>query len=166
MRSEVAILGRTIQILDASHPLPSEVRAKEVSIEKASLEKANEDELKGASMDQLSNLVQQITEQLKGHKSRLQPMIEELRSVRTTYSAVDTRHSEMKARYEQVRGEVDLDLNRVTAECQASQDEIDQLETKYHELQSQMGYLDNRLQVVNKEGKMLRENNGQTLTAQ
>lgn len=75
----MAALSRTLQILNAQHPLPEGVRQNEAAIEKTSLQKAEADSAKGKSMDELSDIVKQITAQLREQKNRLAPQIKELR---------------------------------------------------------------------------------------
>ncbi|CAD7926838.1 unnamed protein product [Amoebophrya sp. A25] len=165
-RGEVAVLIRTLQMVNAQHPLPAEVRDNEKAIEKTSMAKAQEDSAKAQSMDELSELVKQITTQLREQKNKLAPQIKELRTVRQQFAQVEQRYLELKSKYDEARLAVDADLNRVNGDVTTMQDEVNSLERKYHELQTQLTWSETRLNKVHKEAKQLRDAPHQSLTTQ
>merc|ERR1712093_6694 len=65
LRRECAVLTRTEQILQAKDPRPTGMRETEAALEKASMEKANVDAVKGQTLDEISQVVTRITSQLK-----------------------------------------------------------------------------------------------------
>lgn len=73
---------------------------------------------------------------------------------------------ELKSGYDEARLAVDADLNRVTNEVTAMQDEVNGLERRFHELQTQLQASENRLGRVHKEAKQLRDAPHQSLTTQ
>merc|ERR1719236_24977 len=124
LRSENAVLSRTVQTLQARDPTPAGLHEAEQKLEKASVEKAQVDQAKGKTLDEISAIVQQINSQLKEKKNKLAPQIKALRSARQTFQQVEAKWLEKKASYEQAKGEVDQTLSRVAGEVQALQTEV------------------------------------------
>merc|ERR1719159_907109 len=113
LRSENAVLARTVQVLQAKDPTPHGMQEVESQLEKASVEKAAIDRTKGKTLDEISAIVQQINSQLKEKKNKLAPQIKALRSARQSFQAVEARHQEKKTAYDQVKCSMDSELNKI-----------------------------------------------------
>ena len=105
-------------------------------------------------MDELSELVKEITVQLKEQKNKLAPQIQELRTVRLAFQEVEGAYLEEKAKYDEVKLAVDVDLNKINGEVTTLQDEMNGLERKYHSLQTALVGHESRLARVNKEERV------------
>merc|ERR1719456_1281750 len=92
LRSENAVLARTLQVLQAKDPTPVGMREVEQQLQKASVEKT-----KGKTLDEISVIVQQINSQLREKKNKLAPQIKALRSARQSFQVVETKHMEKKS---------------------------------------------------------------------
>merc|ERR1719265_2359391 len=103
LRHECAVLTRTEQILQAKDPTPAGMRETENALEKASVEKAQVDQAKGKTLDEISAIVQKINTQLKDKKNKLAPQIKALRSVRQSFQQVEVKYMEKKSAYDQAR---------------------------------------------------------------
>merc|ERR1719453_1588311 len=113
LRNENAVLTRTLQMLQAKDPTPAGMKEVEQQLQKASVEKASVDKTKGKTLDEISAIVEQINSQLKEKKNKLAPQIKALRSARQSFQAVEARHQEKKAAYDQVKCSMDSDLNKI-----------------------------------------------------
>jgi len=63
--------------------------------------KAQADGIKGQSMDQLSDLVKQISNKLKEAKTHLAPQIAELKAVRQQFQQTEGVYLDNKAKYDE-----------------------------------------------------------------
>merc|ERR1740133_309216 len=69
LRSENAVLSRTMQTLQSKDPTPAGMQEVEQQLEKASVEKASVDKHKGKTLDEISTIVTQINNQLRDKKN-------------------------------------------------------------------------------------------------
>jgi intraflagellar transport protein 81 len=156
LRSENAVLARTVQVLQAKDPTPAGMREVEQQLEKASVEKASVDKTKGKTLDEISQIVQQINAQLREKKNKLAPQIKALRSARQNFQAVESKHSEKKGAYDQVKLEVETDLKRISSEVVRLEAETQDSEKSYHELNMQVVLADSQMQRAAAEARRLR----------
>merc|ERR1712193_579367 len=103
----------TEQILQAKDPTPQGMRETEAALEKASVEKAQVDQAKGKTLDEISAIVTKINAQLKDKKNKLAPQIKALRSVRQSFQAVEVKYMEKKAVYDQAKSGMDAELTKL-----------------------------------------------------
>merc|ERR1712193_120262 len=106
----------TEQILQAKDPTPQGMRETEAALEKASVEKAQVDQAKGKTLDEISAIVQKINAQLKEKKNKLAPQIKALRTVRQSFQQVEVKYMEKKNHYDQARSQMDSELQRVVGD--------------------------------------------------
>eukprot|EP00746_Dinoflagellata_sp_MGD_P085005 gnl/MRDRNA2_/MRDRNA2_33687_c0_seq1.p1 gnl/MRDRNA2_/MRDRNA2_33687_c0~~gnl/MRDRNA2_/MRDRNA2_33687_c0_seq1.p1 ORF type:complete len:677 (+),score=212.71 gnl/MRDRNA2_/MRDRNA2_33687_c0_seq1:106-2136(+) len=156
LRHECAVLTRTEQILQAKDPIPEGMRQTEAALEKASVEKAQVDQAKGKTLDEISAIVQKINTQLKEKKNKLAPQIKALRTVRQTFQTVEATYLEKKNLYDQAQLAVNADLQKYSSEVVALQKEVDEAERQYHELHVHLCSAESRLTRAHREQKCQR----------
>ena len=106
LKSEYGVLARTLEVLKArEESLQQSLSAMEASkgvagfrstqenLEKAATVKASLDEQKGATLEDMSGLVHQLTLKISERKSRLAPIIKELRPLRQQCQAANINYS-------------------------------------------------------------------------
>merc|ERR1712224_994777 len=124
-------------ILQAKDPMPQGMRDTEEALEKASVEKAQVDQAKGKTLDEISAIVQKINTQLKEKKNKLAPQIKALRTVRQNFQTVEATYLEKKNLYDQAQISVNADLQKLSTEVANLQKEVLGAEREYHELHVQ-----------------------------
>jgi intraflagellar transport protein 81 len=155
LRSENAVLARTVQVLQAKDPTPHGMQEVESQLEKASVEKAAVDRHKGKTLDEISAIVQQINSQLKVKKNKLAPQIKALRSARQNFQVVETKHTEKKTAYDQAMCELQGDVKRISDEVNHLETETRDNEKTYHELNMQLTLADSQMKRANDEARRL-----------
>jgi uncharacterized coiled-coil protein SlyX len=122
------------------------------------------DQLKGATLEEISAMVEQIGREFKSKQLQLQPLMQELKSLRQDYMELDSRYQEAKNTYDKVAITLDLDKQALEKECDAFQEECLREESRYHTLNSLVSIAKIRLQRAEQEkkwndgnGRMLRD---------
>ena len=63
-------------------------------------QKAEVDEVKGKTLEEISAVVEQINTQITSRKQKLAPQIKELRTLRTKFQELETEYLEKKGLYD------------------------------------------------------------------
>lgn len=103
-------------------------------LERASEQTAEADAMKEKTLEEISNMVRSITQQLKEKKNDLAPQIKKLREVRNSYQIVETDFLQKKATYDKVAVGLDVERQQLEHECDAYQEEALQEESRFHYL--------------------------------
>jgi septal ring factor EnvC (AmiA/AmiB activator) len=81
-------------------------------------EKAAEiDQMKGATLEDISNKVEQISREFRSKQTQLQPLIGDLKNVRQEYLDVESQYQEKKMGYEKLAVSLDLEKQVLEKEC-------------------------------------------------
>jgi intraflagellar transport protein 81 len=100
-------------------------------------EKASEiDQMKGATLEEISTKVEQISREFRNKQSQLQPLIAELKGVRQEYLDIESQYQEKKMIFEKLAVSLDLEKQTLEKECNTFQEECLREESKYHYLQN------------------------------
>eukprot|EP01033_Poteriospumella_lacustris_P004485 gene4485-3204_t len=111
------------------------------------------DQLKGATLEDISAMVESITREFKNKQQQLQPLIAELKSVRQEYLDVESQYQEKKLSYEKVAVGLDMEKQSLEKDCTQFQDECLREESRYHQLQNLISISKIRLSRVEQEKK-------------
>lgn len=165
LQYESLILQRTMDILKSRHQniekfmsdQEEKANAKGFHNAKKTLEDTVEnvtkiDEMKGQTLQEISEMVTKITEKLKVERERLQPMIQKLKSTREEYQEVEDIHQTTKKRYDKMSTRLAVDRQQLERECDLLQEEWQQHERNYHYLTNA-----NEITMVNLEKVRLEE---------
>jgi len=129
LRAEWGVVSRTESLLKAQDgELASKLGEAEArrgvegfgdaqdQLAKLSEQKAEVDELKGRTLDEMSQVVAKINEKIKQRKHQLAPQIMRLRKLRTEVRDKEQNYQEKKQMYNNTKAGVDSDLGRVQEE--------------------------------------------------
>merc|ERR1712060_705466 len=133
LRHEVAVLVRTEQLLQAKDPTPAGQKDAESMLEKVSVVKSEVDKAKGKTLDQITEIVQQIKSKIMEKKNKLAPQIKALRAVRQNFQQVEVKYLEKKGAYDQAHSTVEADLSKLAGEVRQLEAEAQDSERTYHE---------------------------------
>ena len=103
-------------------------------IERAAEQTAEVDQMKEKTLEEISNMVRTITQQLKEKKKDLAPQIKKLRDVRNQYQVLEGEFLSKKSNYDKVAVGLDVDRQQLEHECDTFQEEALQEESRFHYL--------------------------------
>mmetsp|Transcript_2945 Transcript_2945/g.9671 ORF Transcript_2945/g.9671 Transcript_2945/m.9671 type:complete len:645 (-) Transcript_2945:901-2835(-) len=106
----------------------------ELRAESVTLHRTEQIAMKEKTLEEISNMVRSITQQLKEKKNDLAPQIKKLREVRNSYQIVETDFLQKKATYDKVAVGLDVERQQLEHECDAYQEEALQKESRFHYL--------------------------------
>jgi intraflagellar transport protein 81 len=137
LRAEYGVLYRTEQLLQAQARAvgASLARAEgargidgysavQSQLDKESDAKAAADEAKGQSLEQISQLVDEINEQIRSRKNRLAPQIKELRALRASSQEVESEHLEKKGLHDSAAVSLEAELSKLQEEVSVYEDDL------------------------------------------
>lgn len=107
------------------------------ALSKLTHEKDAIEEVKGKTLEELSRVVQEFTLAIREGRTRLAPLINELRTVRQTAAEVDLEWSEKKSQYEYQEGLLTEDIQKLDEDVSRLKDERRLNESLYHRIKAQ-----------------------------
>jgi len=122
--------------------------------------KSEVDKAKGKTLDQITEIVQQIKSKIMEKKNKLAPQIKALRAVRQNFQQVEVKYLEKKGIYDQARSAVEAELSKLAGEVKQLESEAQENEQTYHELNMHSGAAERKLQRAHREGQRLRKEGG------
>ena len=151
LRGEWALLSRTEGLLreqeaGLSAKLGEVEKEKGVSgfqktqeeLEMVSQQKAEVDDMKGKTLEEISSVVEEINTKIKNQKASLAPQIKELRTLRAQCQEEESEYLEKKALFDQTKAGHDSDISKLQAELDAAQKEAEHEESNCHYYESLM----------------------------
>jgi len=149
LRAEWGVLSRTQAILDAEAKKVSsflgEAEARrglsgyqetQDELEKVSQQKAEVDEVKGKTLEEISRVVEEINGQIKARKNRLAPQIKDLRTLRVAFQEQESEYLETKQRHDNTKAGLDTEIAKLQADCDAAENEVTHEESSCHHFAS------------------------------
>ncbi|CBH15244.1 intraflagellar transport protein 81 [Trypanosoma equiperdum] len=136
LRSQFTSLDAEIGDLEGKLGLQGYSRTVE-TLSKLTHEKDAIEGLKGKTLEELSRVVQDFTMAIRERRTKLAPLINELRSVRQTVAEVDQEWAEKKTQYEYQESVLMEDITKIEREVQSLHEETSTDESVYHRLQAQ-----------------------------
>ena len=130
LRAELIVLQRTEQILKSRHKNLDEFlielekqrgiegyRETQRQMIEMTEKTAEIDQLKGSTLEDISQMVEQITREFKNKQTQLQPLIQELKNVRQEYMDVESIYQEKRIVYDKVAINLDMEKQSLEKEC-------------------------------------------------
>ena len=167
LKSEYGVLARTLEVISSRNDnLNESLSAMEASkgitgfrdtqgnLEKVANLKANLDEQKGSTLEDMSGLVHQLTVNVAERKSRLAPIIKELRPLRQQCQDMQISYDEKKHHYDSTALQLQSNMGKLETGVKALRDEILGSETKFHVLSNQKTVMDIWQERVTEEMKL------------
>jgi len=110
--------------------------ATQEELEKVSAAKAEVDEVKGKTLEELSQVVAEINEKIKRRKNQLAPQIMKLRKLRTEVRDKEANYLEKKTLYNNTKAGIDSDLGEVKANADVALKEAAHEESNFYYYES------------------------------
>ncbi|KAJ8285773.1 hypothetical protein GJAV_G00030780 [Gymnothorax javanicus] len=145
LRAEFGILQRTEEILKqrfetAQQQLQSMEAKKGISgysdtqeeLERVSAIKSELDEMKGRTLDDMSEMVKTLNSVIAEKKSALAPVIKELRPLRQQCQELTQEYEEKKGQYDSCAAGLESNRSQLEQEVRALREEVAQEESRYH----------------------------------
>ena len=134
LRAELVVLQRTEQILKSRHKnlddfLEELERRKGVEgyrdTQRALVEMtektAEVDQMKGATLEQISDMVESISREFRSKQTALQPLMVKLKGVRQEYMEVEADYQEKKGNFDKVAVGLEMEKSTLERECDTHQ---------------------------------------------
>ncbi|NXX78477.1 IFT81 protein, partial [Urocolius indicus] len=163
---ECEVLQRTEELLKQRHDaLQQELKSMEEKkgisgysytqeeLERVSAIKSEVDEMKGLTLDNMSQMVKKLNALVAEKKASLAPVIKELRQLRQSYQELTQEHDEKKIQYESCAAGLESDRSELEQAVKGLLEECDQEESNYHYVNCMKRNLEVQLQRAKDEMK-------------
>jgi len=167
LKSEYGVLARTLEVLRSKEEslqqtlsaMESErgvsgFRNTQDHLEKVANMKANLDEKKGQTLEDMSGLVHQLTLKIGERKARLAPIIKELRPLRQQSQDMQIEYDEKKHSYDSTALQLQSNMSKLENEVKSMRDEILNAESKFQTIHNQKIMLEAWQERVSEEMKI------------
>ena len=147
VQAESVVLNRTEQVLKGRDGRLEEFlkqqeaeagvsgyRDAQSRLETAAEQTAALDDVKGQTLDEISDLVKAINVRLEEKKTKLKPLIKELKDVRRRFQETEGGYLEKKKRYDSVAVGLATERSMLESECDDLQNECLEEESRFHYL--------------------------------
>ncbi|XP_047108512.1 intraflagellar transport protein 81 homolog isoform X1 [Schistocerca piceifrons] len=164
LKAEAGVLTRTLELLNSKNvALLRELsvreaqhgvlgfRATEERLEEVSSEKADVDQEKGKTLEEMSSVVVQLTQRIASRKALLAPIIKELRPLREQCQEVTTEYEQKKQIYDSTAAGLESTTAKIEQEVRALKDEINSRESQIALLEAQCNMTKVKLEMVSEE---------------
>jgi intraflagellar transport protein 81 len=92
--------------------------------------------MKGATLEQISSMVEQIGREFKSKQALLQPLMVELKSMRQQHMDVESEYLDRKGTYDKTAVGLEMEKQKLERECDSFQEECLREESRFHYLNS------------------------------
>ncbi|KAJ3123398.1 Intraflagellar transport protein 81 [Nowakowskiella sp. JEL0407] len=146
-RTEEILKGRekTIQLKIQELEKKSGVsgfHAAQDNLEKVSERKGELDQVKGKTLSEISEIVQNLMKSINDKKTKLSPIIQELRTIRQAVQELESAYSEKKKQYDATMVGLDSDNIQLEQEVKGYRQDIINDQSRYHYLQQMCHVVD------------------------
>ncbi|XP_028852938.1 intraflagellar transport protein 81 homolog [Denticeps clupeoides] len=145
LRAEYGVLQRTEEILKQRHEVGlQQLQSVEVQkgisgysdtqeeLERVSAIKSELDEMKGRTLDSMSEMVKKLNSMISEKKSALAPVIKELRPLRQQCQELTQEYDEKKAQYDTCAAGLESNRSKLEQDVKGLREEVAQEENRYH----------------------------------
>ncbi|KAL7884708.1 hypothetical protein AOLI_G00074780 [Acnodon oligacanthus] len=175
LKAEFGILQRTEEILRQRHATElqqlqtleaqrgiSGFSETQEELERVSAIKSELDELKGRTLDDMSEMVKKLNSAIAEKKSALSPIIKELRPLRQQCQELAEEYEEKKAQYDTCAAGLESNRSKLEQEVRALREEIAQEENRYHHINCMREVIEIQMQRAADEMKVYVSSDPQT----
>jgi len=166
LQAEVGVLSRTEEILKSkdqhSQAFLSNLEEKhgvsgfhqtQDELEKVSTKKSELDEQKGKTLEEMSQLVVQLTNTITDKKSSLAPIIKELRPLRQQCQELTVEYGEKKGIYDTTAAGLESNMSKLEQEVKVYREEVTHEESRYHYIKAMIEILEVQQERIESEMK-------------
>jgi intraflagellar transport protein 81 len=150
LKSEMGVLSRTKDILmskDSScSTFVAEFEAKGMIEPKAAGEKLEDisqkkqeiEQMKGNTLQELTKVIAEMSVQLQERRTKLAPLVKELRGLRSVFQEVESEHMEKKREYDTLMLQIENERGKTELEKRAYREDWQREEARWHTNQCMM----------------------------
>lgn len=148
LRKELAVMMRTEAIVQAQQDSVREeiervekakgitgIREARIELERISATKADLDDVKGKTLEEMSQIVQEINRNIQSRKNELKPLVNSLQEKRKEKAEVETRYLQAKQKYNNAVSEYQTVCMGLDEECKKIRADIAQYQSKFFNIQ-------------------------------
>ncbi|XP_055024041.1 intraflagellar transport protein 81 homolog [Misgurnus anguillicaudatus] len=167
LKAEYGVLQRTEEILRDRHTagqqqLQSLEAQRGISgysdtqeeLERVSAIKSELDEMKGRTLDDMSEMVKKLNSVIAEKKSALSPLIKELRALRQQHAELAPDYEQRKAQYDTCAAGLESNRSKLEQEVRTLREEIAQEESRYHYINCMKEIIESQIQRAENQSKI------------
>eukprot|EP00049_Salpingoeca_infusionum_P018937 m.359414 g.359414 ORF g.359414 m.359414 type:complete len:668 (-) comp18553_c0_seq1:267-2270(-) len=167
IQAEFIVLDSTVRTLEerrrqAARNLSDEEAARGVSgvteaqgqLEDVSVTKSELDAKKGATLDEISEMVDRLTVTINAKKSSLAPLIKSLRGLRTEKDTLKIKYDAAKAKYDKAAASLESSKATLESDVRVLREEVAVEEGRYHYLTNMMASIRSQMTRLDREKKI------------
>ncbi|OHT12344.1 hypothetical protein TRFO_17812 [Tritrichomonas foetus] len=164
VRRELAVMMRTEEIVKTQnehnlHEIQRIERQRGVGgfreareqLEKVSAVKADLDDMKGKTLEEMSAISKEIQKGIQARQSELKPLVSKLQDQRKKKAAVESKYLQAKQRYQNAISEYDSVCMELDEESKKLKGDIGQYQSKYHNTNQLLASLERTLRRAREE---------------
>ncbi|KAK8878005.1 Intraflagellar transport protein 81 [Tritrichomonas musculus] len=158
-RKELAIMMRTEEIVTQQYEKTQHeisriehergvggFREARAQLEKVSATKADLDDMKGKTLEEMSSISKEIQRSIQARQTELKPLVSALQDTRKKKAAIESKYLQSKQRYQNAVSEYDSVCMELDEESKKIRNEIGTYQSKYH----------NVLQMLNNQQRIMK----------
>ncbi|XP_051524579.1 intraflagellar transport protein 81 homolog isoform X2 [Myxocyprinus asiaticus] len=159
LKMEYGVLQRTEEILKEQHTagqqqLQSLEAQQGISgysdtqeeLERVSTIKSELDEMKGRTLDDMSEMVKKLNSMIAEKKSALSPLIKDLRALRQEYAELAPMYEQKKAQYDTCAAGLESNRSKLEQEVRTLREKTTQEESRYHYINCMREIIESQMQ--------------------
>lgn len=157
-RKELVIMMRTEEIVKQQHDSNLQeiqrierqrgvggFREAREQLEKVSATKADLDDLKGKTLEEMSAISKEIQKGIQARQSELKPLVSELQDYRKKKAAIESKYLQAKQRYQNAISEYDSSCMELDEEAKKLKAEMGTYQSKYHNTRQMLCCLERKI---------------------
>ncbi|KAI8590958.1 hypothetical protein BDZ88DRAFT_412911 [Geranomyces variabilis] len=141
LRSKQQGMEDSLTAMEKRHGVAGFHAAQE-TLEKVSEHKAEVDEAKGRTLEEISAIITKLTNNINEKKNQLSPVIQELRTLRAQYSDLESDYNDKKRVYDATMAGLDSEALQLEHEVKTYRQDIQNDQSRYHYLNMQISLAD------------------------
>lgn len=163
-RKELAIMMRTEEIVTQQYEKTQHeisriehergvggFREARAQLEKVSATKADLDDMKGKTLEEMSSISKEIQRNIQARQTELKPLVSALQDIRKKKAAVESKYLQAKQRYQNAVSEYDSVCMDTDEQSKKFRNEIATYQSKYHNTLQKLNILERTMKRVREE---------------
>lgn len=126
-------------------------REARAQLEKVSATKADLDDIKGKTLEEMSSISKEIQRNIQARQSELRPLVSQLQETRKKKASVESKYLQSKQRYQNAVSEYDTACMELDEESKKLRNDIATYQSKYHNVLQMLGNVERTMKRVREE---------------
>jgi intraflagellar transport protein 81 len=128
-------------------------RDKRRELEEVSAAKADLDDMKGKTLEEMTDIVREIQRSIQARQSELKPFVAQLQEQRKQKASVESKYLQAKTRYLNAKHEYEAASMELEEECKKLRTEIAALQSRFHVKSHELFVLERSVRRTKEEAK-------------